>query len=383
MRILITGAHFTPAVAVVEELKKRDGLEIIYVGRSATMEGDNTLSQEAQVLPKLGVRFISITTGRLQRFLSPYFVISLLKIPIGIIQSIYIILSEKPDVILSFGGYVAVPVVIIGWFFSVPIIVHEQTLISGLANRISSHFADKIAVSFEKASPKNEKVVLTGNPLREEILHPIQISGEYKKFLNLARDLKLPIILVTGGNQGSHVINLSLEEVLEKLTKIACVIHVTGDNKFDDFERLEKLGRSGKLGRLGERYLVRKWIGEEWATVLSKVDLVVSRAGINTLSELAFVGKPALVIPISYLYFDEQNKNAKYFKNLGLVKILSQSGLSSESLIKNIKAMLNDLNRLTENAKKARTVIIPDAAKRLALEVLLLINPGVTHFLSS
>ena len=82
MRILITGAHFTPAVAVVEELKKRDGLEIIYVGRSATMEGDNTLSQEAQVLPKLGVRFISITTGRLQRFLSPYFVISLLKIPL-------------------------------------------------------------------------------------------------------------------------------------------------------------------------------------------------------------------------------------------------------------------------------------------------------------
>ena len=311
MKVLITGTHFTPAVAVIQQIKKIPNIKVIYVGRKTTLEGDRSQSVESKVLPLLGVKYISLITGRLQRSFTIFTIPSLLKIPIGFVQALYIILTEKPNVILSFGGYVSVPVVIIGWLFSVPIIVHEQTLVSGLANRISSYFADKIAVSFEKSGPKNEKVVLTGNPLREEILHPIQIGGEYKKFLNLATDLKLPTILITGGNQGSHVINLVLEEVLEKLTKIACVIHITGDNKFNDFERLEKLQN--------ERYVVKKWMGDDYGAVLSKADLIISRSGINTLMELAFFGKPALVIPIPYLYHDEQNKNAKYFAPIKII----------------------------------------------------------------
>src|SRR3989344_9001367 len=115
MKILITGAHFTPAVATIEELKKVENEEIVYVGRNTTLEGDRTQSVESKVLPALGVKFIPIIAGRLQRSFTPYTIPSLLKIPIGWIQALYIILSEKPDVILSFGGYVAVPVVIVGW----------------------------------------------------------------------------------------------------------------------------------------------------------------------------------------------------------------------------------------------------------------------------
>src|SRR3990167_5082544 len=156
MKILVTGAHFTTAVAVIEELKnlpagrqEQKDIDIVYVGRKTTREGDSSHSVESQVLPQLGVKFISIITGRLQRAFTIYTFSSLLKIPIGFLQSFFILLKEKPDVILSFGGYVAVPLVIAGWLLSIPIIIHEQTLVSGLANTISSFFADKVAVSFE------------------------------------------------------------------------------------------------------------------------------------------------------------------------------------------------------------------------------------------
>lgn len=371
VKILITGAHFTPAVAVIEELKKKaDKIEIVCVGRSTTLEGDPTPSVESQVLPQLGVKFIPITTGRIQRSFTPYTIPSILKIPIGFIQALYIILSERPDVILSFGGYVAVPVVVVGWLFSIPIIIHEQTLVSGLAHRISRLFADKVALSFDEKVKSRKKTILTGNPIRKEILDSnflyVQqiVSLEYLKVFKFSKEKKLPVILITGGNQGSHVINLAVEEYLDNLLKVACVIHTTGDNKFHDFERLKIRQQSN--------YLVKKWIGDEWSVVLSKVDLVVSRAGINTLVELAYLGKPALVIPLPYLYSDEQNKNAKFFEQLGLVKILLQSKLSGKSLIENVKFLLNNLNHLKKNAKKAKDIIIPDAAQRLAQETILL-----------
>ncbi len=354
MKILITGAHFTPAVATIEELKKYPDVNVVYVGRQTTQEGDSSPSAESQVLPRLGVKYIPIMTGRLQRSFTIYTIPSILKIPIGIIQAAYIILKEKPNLILSFGGYVAVPTVFIGWLLSIPIIVHEQTLVSGLANKISSFFADKIALSFNQVNGFDRtKIIITGNPIRSmvrNIKEGKQTPG------------KSPLILITGGNQGSHIINKVVEESLDKLTKITSIIHVTGDNKFKDYERLTE------KGDYGGKYLVKKWIGEEYGSILQKSDLVVSRAGINTLSELAYLSKPALVIPFEPLYKDEQNKNAIFFQEQGLVRIIPQSKLSGKTLFENIKLMLKNMDELKQKAKNAKTVIRPDAAKRLALE---------------
>lgn len=359
MKILVTGAHFTPALATIEEQKKMTpGVRIVYVGRKNTMEGDQTQSIESKVLPLMGVKFISIITGRLQRHFSIYTIISLLKIPVGFLQAFYILFSEKPDVILSFGGYVAVPVVIIGWLFSIPIIVHEQTLVSGISNKLGSIFADKVALSFkEHPSYGKDRTILTGNPVRMNITQGVKLSHPGGV---------LPRILIMGGNQGSHVINLVVEGVLDKLTKISTIVHITGNNKFDDFERLEK--------KQNNRYIVKQWI-ENLGEVLEKSNLVVCRAGINTLVELAILGKMALVIPIPYIYNDEQNKNAKYFESLGLVKILPQSKFSSATLLSNIKEMLADKNS-KEKVKGAKKAIVADGAKRLALETLLLFRRG-------
>ncbi len=349
MKILLTGAHFTPAVAVIEQLKKYPDTRIVYVGRQTTQEGDFTQSVESQIIPELGVKFIPIITGRFQREFTRYTLLSLLKIPVGILQSLYIILNEKPDAILSFGGYVAVPIVVMGWLFSIPIMVHEQTLVSGLANKISSYFTDKMAVSFLS---KNPKAILTGNPIRRKIISTKLIKHEGTN------------ILILGGNQGSHIINLAVEKSLGKLTSLCKIIHVTGENKYKDFERLRK--------KQTDKYVVKKWVGDELAKILSKTDLVICRAGINTLTELSYLGLPAVVIPIPYIFNDEQNKNAEYFKDLGLVQILPQSRLSASSLLMSIKLMLKDLPNLKKQSIKSKHAIIPDSAKRLALETIII-----------
>lgn len=377
MKIIVTGSHFTPAQAVIEELKQNPNIEISYIGRKHTREGDSSPSIESQVLPKLGVKFIPLITGRLQRSFTVYTIPSLFKIPLGFLQAFYYLVKEKPDVVLSFGGYISVPVVISAWLLSIPVILHEQTLVSSLSNQISSHFADKIAVSFpENEFAKKRKIVLTGNPIRKEILEDNKnISADFKKILEQSQKDKLPIILITGGNQGSHIINQTVSVIVEELTKIASVIHQTGDSKFKDFEKLSEQKNGLKNP---QRYFVEKWIeGKNFGVLLRSVDLVVSRAGANTLLELAYFGIPTLAIPIPYLYKNEQMVNSKYFEKFGLTKILPQKDLTKESLLENIEKMLRDLNNLKEKAKKAKSLVIPDAAKRLALETILLARKSI------
>lgn len=371
MKIFITGAHFTPAQAVIEELKEDPDIKIVYFGRKYTMEGNKILSVESQVLPKLGVKFVPIIAGRLQRSFTVYTIPSLFKVPIGVLQSFYLLLQDRPDVVLSFGGYVSVPVVISAWLLSIPVITHEQTLVSGLANTINSWFADKVAVSFPNHDlGKASRLVLTGNPLRREVVEPGGGSEDIKRIVKLSEREKLPLILITGGNQGSHAINLGVLGVLEELGDVACIVHQTGDSKFNDLEALTDKQKGLKRP---ERYLAKKWIeGKDIGEILRNADLAVSRAGANTLLELANFGVPALVIPIPYLNKNEQMVNARYFEKSGLVRVLPQNELTPESLLVSIKKMVKDLPKLKEKTKEAKSVIVPDAAKRLVLETILL-----------
>lgn len=368
MKILITGAHLTPALAVINELKKYLTTEIVYVGRNNTLEGDKAVSVESRLIPKTGARFIPIITGRLQRHLSIYTLLSLLKIPIGFLQAVYIIISQQPDVILSLGGYVSVPIVVFGWAWSVPVIIHEQTLVSGIANKINALFADKICISFPEHGFYNKgNVIFTGNPIREDILHPVaNFTEEYKKFFKESKNDNLPVILITGGNQGSHTINIIVEKCLQDILKIAYVIHQTGDSKHHDFDRLN--------GMRNSRYLVKKWIDSEIGSVMSKCDLAVSRAGINTLIELAYLKKSTLVIPISYVSQNEQVKNARYFEKFGLVKVLLQGELNPENFLSTLKNLLKELPTWKLQREIPKDLVVVDAAKRIALETILLGN---------
>lgn len=370
MKIIITGTHFTPAQAVIEQLQEmKSDAKILYFGRKTTREGDNTPSVESQVLPKLGVRFIPIISGRLQRSLTIYTIPSLFKIPIGFIQSFYLLVKEQPDVVLSFGGYVGAPVVLSAWLLSIPVIIHEQTLLPGLANKISAKFSNIIALTLpENTLSKSDKTIITGNPMRNELQTENPGNGEYKKMMETAKKDKLPLIYITGGNQGSHAINTAVLKCLNELTKIACVVHQCGDSKFADYDLLQQEQAGIKNP---DRYLVRKWIeSKDVALLYKEADFVVTRAGMNTILECCYFAKPMLLVPLPA--HKEQTINAHYFSKVGNAQILWQSNLTPDNLLINIKGMLSKLESLREKAKEAKGLVKPDAAQRLALETLLL-----------
>lgn len=364
-KIVITGGHLTPAVAMIEELRRRGGWEIFFFGRKHAAEGDPSPSPESQIIAKLGIKFIPITAGRLQRRFTRWTIPSLFKIPIGLLQSFYWLQQIKPDVVFSFGGYLSVPVVFAGWILKIPSITHEQTMIKGLATSINSLFVKKVAVSWPESIglfPK-QKVVVTGNPFRKSFLS----KPNEKIWKTLKYPAGLPLIFIGGSNQGSHVINLAVSKILPKLVAFTNVFHQCGHlRSLNDFEMLSS--EREKLDLVSRRrYHVRPYIqDEEIAALMQKADLVVGRAGANFLTEICFLGKPALLIPIPWLLHDEQGKNARMVKRIGLAEILPQGQLTSETLLAGIKMMLKRRDHYLATAPSARETVALGAAKRLA-----------------
>lgn len=355
MKILITGGHLSPALSVIEKLK---GEDVLYVGRKYALEGDKASSLEYQTIKNLGIPFFSITTGRLQRKFTRYTIPSFLKIPLGFSQSFFILKRFKPDVVLGFGGYVSWPIIIMSSFLKIPVVIHEQTLEAGMTNKMVARFAAKICISFESSKRffPIKKVVLTGNPLRKEI---VQISKE-SKVENI-----VPLIYITGGSLGSHFINNLVKDTVGKLIKDFQIIHQTGDSrKYKDFDRLLKI--KNELGEDGGNYKVQKFLTPlESAESLQKADLVVARAGINTVAELLFLGKPSLLIPLPFAQNNEQLKNARFLKTQGLGEILEQKKITAEVFLRTLEKMSKNINSYKENNKQSKAIVDKDAALRI------------------
>jgi len=369
MKVLITGSHFTPAQAVIEKLTEIPDLDIVYLGRKYARDDDKAPSVESKILPELGVKFIPIIAGRLNRFFSFYSIIALLKTPIGFIQSFYYLLKEKPDLIVSFGGFTGMPVVVCGWLLSIPSLIHEQSLKMGLSNLISSLFTQKVAVSFKDTKLPifidQKKVSVTGNPIRKELLNPCQPSKEIKSFVDSLKRRRKSLVLITAGNQGSHFINLIIEDKLTELLGITTMIHQTGDSKYDDYATLEK--------NESENYFVSKWIeGSDLSYIFEKADLVISRGGMNTLLELALKSVPTLMIPLRV--GSEQKNNVLYFKKIGLGEVLEEDKITPDILTKKIKELLEQKLYYKKTAENAKKIVILDADKKLVQEILILLN---------
>jgi len=338
MKIVVTaggGGHFSPALAVMRKLPKE--ANILFIGRKHAFEGDKAESFEYKTVHELKIPFEMIITGRLQRTVSLYSFTSLLKIPYGFLQSLRILTSFRPDVVFSTGGYVTLPVTIAARILDIPVVIHEQARKAGLANRIAGKFARKICISWESSVPffPPEKTVLTGNTFREAFLHPPK-----KKFF----PDPLPIIYITGGSLGSHAMNHMVEEILEKLLSKFNIFHQTGDAQaFKDYERLRQL-RESLPEKLQKRYYLTKFVSpDEVATILRMASLVISRSGINTLTEILYFEKPALLIPLPHGQTNEQRENARFLEELGLARVKEQEELTPETLYTEIEKMMSEL----------------------------------------
>lgn len=357
MKIIIIGGHLAPALSVLEALPK--DAQVLFVGRKNALEGDGTLSLEYKTITDLKIPFVGLNTGRWQRKFTRFTLLSLMKIPWGVIQSFYILFRFRPDVVVGFGGYVSIPVISCAYLLRIPVVIHEQTMGAGVANRIVSRFAKKICISWdssEKYFPKN-KIVLTGNPIRKFSV----LDYKFSLFKN-----KFPTIFVTGGSSGAHFVNVMMEEIIKDLLSEYNVIHQTGDTReYRDFDRLELL-RSSLREQLRDNYILEKFIDpSEIGDLMTLSSLVISRSGMNTVTELIYFQKPAILIPLPFSQNGEQRKNAEYVKKIGLGTVLQQSSLNSKKLLQTINLMMSKIDSYQINVKRLKSVPVKNAVHNI------------------
>ncbi len=353
--IFITGGHITPALALMDEIRSRHSTwRIVCVGRITAFEGVKEESVERTLVTKKGAVFLPLTAGRFSRTPGISAIGSFFKIPVGFVQALWYCIAYKPNVVMSFGGYIALPVALAAYILRIPIITHEQTRVVGLANRIIGRIARKICVTFEDqvSSFAPTKTVVTGLPMRRELFDPPSKSP-------FAIPGKLPVIYVTGGSTGAVTLNDRIFPAIEQLTKAYIVIHQIGKLSWGKAQEIRaKLPSAQK-----SRYIIQDFFDtHEVAWILRRTALIVGRSGANTVMEAAALGKKMICIPLPWSGGGEQMANAQWLvaRNLGI--ILPQHEVSPERIRKEIEGALK-----TSGTKKIDT--FTDGAKRLLAQI--------------
>lgn len=355
---MFTGGHVTPALATIEELlKTRSRAQIAFVGRKYAIEGSRTISEEYRIMRERNIRFITLTAGRFKREGGLRVLTSLLKVPVGLIQAFWIVHTVRPDVIVSFGGYVALPVVVTGWLMRIPAITHEQTRRPGLANRIISRLSRHTCTSFPDAESRiglSGPITHTGLPIRERIFSNEQFMPF--KFPSKTR----PLIFIVGGSTGSVSINTVVYDALPALVRMYSVVHQTGQLSFTKARE-----RKSALSTGTEYYIPVPYLDEpDYAALLSRADLIVGRSGANTVMEIAAAGKAAVFIPLPWASENEQYYNAEFLRKAGSAVILPQHKLTSDSLVRTIRETLDNIDAHRASASTVASDIPHDGAKR-------------------
>jgi len=378
LRILVTGGgtggHVTPALATIQALREMTPpgctLEFLYIGSLGGVE--------REMAEAAGIPFSGVLTGKLRRASRWYGMINarnladLCRVPIGVAQAMRFVWRFRPDVVLATGGYVAVPPVIAAAAARVPVLIHEQTLQIGLANRINARFARKIALSSEDALdllPKafRPRAIVTGNPVRE-IVFGGDRAAAVERFGFAAEDSAFPTVYVTGGAQGARVLNRAVEGALNDLLCETRIVHQCGQQPAggeQDYDSLVKVAE-GLPPQLRARYHVTRFVREEIGDVYALCDLVVGRSGAGTVTEACALGKPAIYVPLVPTGGDEQNKNARRSANAGAAVVIPNGECDSAHLTKAALPLLRDAGLRKKMGDAARSLARPNAAIDLA-----------------
>lgn len=362
-----TGGHTYPALTAVRTLQARltaQGgiLDVLWIG---TPDG-----LEARVAPAEGIPFTTVATGKIRRSSNPLKMISpanmrdMARVPLGVAQARKAVSDFDPDVVLATGGYVAVPAGLAARMCRRPLVLHEQTVRLGLANRRLAGSATRIAVSSESSLPLlpesvRDIAVVTGNPIRPEVLtgHP----GKAVEALGLRGfDPNLPTVYVTGGAQGAQQINDVVRDALPWLLERANVIHQCGPANVEGL----RAQAAALHPVLAGRYHLTGFVGPELPDVLALADLVISRSGAGTLAELTALGKPAVFVPLATSAGNEQAHNARHLADAGAAVALL-GDVTADTLRDAAGPLLTDPALRTTMAERAREHGRPDAADRL------------------
>jgi UDP-N-acetylglucosamine--N-acetylmuramyl-(pentapeptide) pyrophosphoryl-undecaprenol N-acetylglucosamine transferase len=279
----------------------------------------------------------------------------------GVQQALREIKNFGPEVIFATGGYVSAPVVVAGWLRRVPVLIYLPDIEPGLAIRVLSRLAQRVAVSVEESRRyfPAHKTTVTGYPVRSELL--TADKGEAQKALGLQESLKT--LLVFGGSRGAHSINLALSKVLDRLLDVCQIVHICGrlDAQWVESQQAE-LPAHWRV-----RYKVYAYLHEEMAQALAAADLVVARAGAATLGEFPALGLPSILVPYPYAG-RHQELNANYLVSRGAAAKIDNADLE-EKLLPTVTGLLDNEELLIRLGERARSLARPEAAQRIADEL--------------
>ncbi len=333
-RIILTGGgtagHVTPNLALLPYLKEQ-GFEVAYIGSYNFIE--------SRLIPEAGIPYHGISTGMFRRYKTLKNLTDPFKVIKGIFQAKKIIKEFKPDVIFSKGGYVGVPVAYAAKLCRVPVVLHESDMTPGLANKLCLPMAKKICCNFPetlKLLPA-KKAVLTGSPIRTELLTGNATLGRQMCGFVVSK----PSIMVIGGSLGAASVNQAVREALPQLLKDFQIVHICGKGKLD-----ESLNKT-------QGYVQFEYITEGLNNLFAMADLVISRAGANSICEILALKKPNLLIPLSKASRGDQILNAKSFEAQGYSMVLDDAECNAEHLVEKVTELYFLRQTYIDNMEKS------------------------------
>lgn len=313
-KIILTGGgtagHVTPNLALLPALQKEE-FEIHYIGSYNGIE--------RRLIEETGIPYDGISSGKLRRYFDVKNFSDPLRVLKGCSEARKLMKKYKPDVVFSKGGFVAVPVVLAAKHYKIPVIIHESDMTPGLANKICIPTAKKVCCNFPETLKylPEDKAVLTGSPIREELLNGDRLAGLQYSHLSAS----LPVLLIIGGSLGSVTVNQAIRSILPELLKSFQVIHICGKGNLDE----SLIGVNG--------YVQYEYVDKPLRHLFAAADLVISRAGANSICEILALRKPNILIPLSAAASrGDQILNANSFAKQGFSTVLEEEALTPETL---------------------------------------------------
>ena len=337
MKVVITGGgtggHISPALAIADILKSmNEAVEIIYIGSEDSME--------SEIIPKSGLRFLSVKTGFINRkLLSISNLKTIYNNVIGVFQASRIMRKEKPDLVIGTGGFVSGPVVLAGKIGGIKTMIHEQNAYPGITNKMLSRITDVVMISFLESEvffKKAKKTVLVGNPLKKEIFN--YSRNQCRAEFGIGDDVFF--IYSFGGSGGQLSLNNAIIDLIINIKETSHIklLHVTGKRLYDRFNKDLK---EKNIDSLPENSTVVDYMMDA-PKALNACDLVIGSAGAITVSEITAIGLPAILVPKAYTAENHQEKNARSIEKNGGAFVLTEKEISGDKLLNLIERLINN-----------------------------------------
>lgn len=364
-----SGGHFYPLIAITQSIrdlvKERNLLQvkIYYLAPSPYNAG---------VLFDNEIEFRKIHVGKVRRYFSIQNIFDIIVSTYGFVEAFFKVFSIYPDVVVSKGGFMSLPVVYAAHLLRIPIVIHENDSVPGRANTFAAKYATKIALSYAEAGEyfDQKKVAWTGNPLRKEILTPVREGAfEYMKL-----EPGIPVVTVMGGSLGAKTINDTLLNALPELVTKYQIVHQTGKLNFKEVESTAKVILENSPVK--ERYHPYDYLNELSLRMVAGVsDIIITRGG-STIFEIAAWGIPSIIVPITDSNGDHQRKNSYNYARSGGAIVIDENNLTSEILATEIKDILESPERIQKMKDGARSFAKTDASYKIAEAVM---DIGMEH----